>query len=85
MISRTSTPLRAGRSSRPSRRARMAVIAISSPVSRTKTSSRLAGRRSPSGALPLMRRTATDVPVRRVARPAARISASTSASRAGGP
>ena len=44
MISRTSTPASAGRSRRPSLRPQ----AISSPVSSTKTSSRLVGRRSPS-------------------------------------
>ena len=46
MISRISTPSSAGRSSRPTWPAH----AISSPVSRTKTSSRFAGRRSPPGA-----------------------------------
>ena len=62
--------------------------AISSPVSSTKTSSRLAGRRSPSRRKPFrpsMPRIDTLVPVRRVRRPADRASASTSASRAGPP
>ena len=58
MTSRTSTPASAGRSSRPSRRRRAGSArghqAISSPVSRTKTSSRFAGRRSPSGGPPLV-------------------------------
>src|SRR5204863_2044852 len=61
---------------------------ISSPVSITKTSSRFAGRRSPSIEKPLepsTPRTETLVPVRRVRMPAAPASASTSASRAGGP
>ena len=62
---------------------------ISSPVSRTKTSSRFAGRRSPSGGPPLVassrRRIATEVPVRRVLIPPARATDSTSRSLAGGP
>ena len=61
---------------------------ISSPVSNTKTSSRLAARRSPSIAKPLAPSTPRIemlVPVRRVRIPAAPASASTSASRAGGP
>jgi len=62
--------------------------AISSPVRRTNTSSRFAGRRSPSGARPFARSipsTDTLVPVRRVRSPAAAASASTSRRRAGGP
>ena len=59
MISRASTPASAGRSMRRSRLAGrergLGAHEISSPVSRTNTSSRLAGRRSPSGASPLRR------------------------------
>ena len=87
MTSRTSTPGSAGRSRRPSAAALRPVgergHAISSPVSSTKTSSRFAGRRSPSGVPPLAafeRRIATDVPVRRVRRPPRCASASTSRS-----
>src|SRR5207244_9882940 len=62
---------------------------ISSPVSSTNTSSRFAGRRSPSSAKPLTEpstpRIEILVPVRRVRRPAAPASASTSARRTGRP
>ena len=70
--SRTSTPVSAGRSSRPSRGVRRRVDghqSISSPVSRTKTSSRFAGRRSPSkNGSPFASTPSTEtlVPVRRV-------------------
>ena len=60
--------------------------AISSPVSRTKTSSRLVTRRSPSRSTsPLACRTETDVPVRRVRQPCACAKPSTSVSRVGDP
>ena len=53
MTSRTSTPISAGRSSRPSRvrgaRGGGRAHSASSPVSSTNRSSRFAGRRSPSG------------------------------------
>ena len=59
---------------------------ISSPVSSTKTSSRLVTRRSPSRSVaPLACRTATEVPVRRVRQPRAWAMPSTSVSRVGDP
>ena len=61
---------------------------ISSPVSRTNTSSRFAARRSPSNAeafVPLTPRIEMLVPVRRVLSPAPLASDSTSARRAGAP
>ena len=60
MISRTSTPASAGRSSRPMARSRgggRGAHATSSPVSSTNRSSRFAGRRSPSGTSPFARST----------------------------
>ena len=71
MTSRTSTPISAGRSRRPSfvRGAAAALTSASSPVSSTNRSSRFVGRRSPSGMSPFARSmpsTLTDVPVRRV-------------------
>src|SRR3954467_9415667 len=60
--------------------------ATSSPVSSTNTSSRFAGRRSPSGISPPLRpRIETLVPVRRVRWPRASAAGSPSASRSGGP
>ena len=81
MISRTSTPASAGplqaaeAGAAPARSAAGAAVvtSISSPVRSTKTSSRLAGRRSPSGACAVAAvgdSTAIEVPVRRVRRPA---------------
>src|SRR5439155_13452437 len=73
---------------RPAGRRRGRRHSISSPVSKTKTSSGFAGRRSPSGArpsAPSMPSTEMLVPVRRVRRPSACAWASTSASLAGGP
>ncbi len=70
------------------RRLRLGAHSISSPVSATNASSRLAGRRTPSGAAPSSdsaRRIASAGPLRRLRQPSAAASAAISASRCGGP
>ena len=81
----------AERRARGARRARRLATALTQPPPRSAARTGPRGspaRRSPSGVWPFARSTPstlTDVPVRRVLKPAARASASASASRAGGP